>query len=155
MAVDFTVIQAVPQRFGDATPDRSEGLVETEAAFIGKSNDFPFSCPNVLGGEWAVLNFRSRGVSAVTDFGLGNANILQINGVDIPGGMTRDPVAAEVAVREMPLWTNHSLLVPPNVLKEENVLHIESVRIPQAACLDNFIIDNIVLFFKAGPPKNS
>jgi hypothetical protein len=102
-----------------------------------------------------VLNFRSRGVSAVTDFGLGNANILQINGVDIPGGMTRDPVVAEVAVREMPLWTTHSLLVPPNVLKEENVLHIESVRIPQAAYLDNFIIDNIVVFFKAGPPKNS
>jgi len=90
MAVDFTVIQAVPQRFGDATPDRSEGLVETEAAFIGKSKDFPFSCSNVLSGEWAVLNFRSRGVSAVTDFGLGNANILQINGVDVPGGMTRD-----------------------------------------------------------------
>ena len=102
-----------------------------------------------------MLNFRSRGVSAVTDFGLGNANILQINGVDVPGGMTRDPVAAEVAVREMPLWNTHSLLVPPNVLKEENVLHIESVRIPQAACLDNFIIDNVVLFFKTGPPKNS
>ena len=129
--------------------------METEAAFIGKSKDFPFSCSNVLSEEWAVLSFRSRGVSAVTDFGLGNANILQINGVDIPGGMTRDPVAAEVAVGEMPLWTTHSLLVPPNVLKEENVLHIESVRIPQAACLDNFIMDNIVLFFKAGPPKNS
>jgi hypothetical protein len=155
MAVDFTVIQAVPQRFGDATPDRSEGLVETEAAFIGKSKDFPFSCSNVLSEEWAVLSFRSRGVSAVTDFGLGNANTRQINGVDIPGGMTRDPVAAEVAVREMPLWTTHSLLVPPNVLKDENVLHIESVRIPQAACLDNFIIDSIVVFFKAGPPKNS
>src|SRR4029453_3633396 len=139
MAVDFTVIQAVPQRFGDATPDRSEGLVETEAAFIGKSKDFPFSSPNLLGGGWGVVNFRSRRVPAVADFGLGNANILQINGVDIPGGMTRDPVAAEVAVRQMPLWTNHSLLVPPNVLKEENVLHIESVRIPQAACLDNFI----------------
>jgi hypothetical protein len=154
MAVDFTVIQAVPQRFGDATPDRSEGLVETEAAFIGKSKDFPFSCSNVLSGEWAVLSFRSRGVSAMTDFGVGNANILQINGVDIPGGMTRDPVAAEATDREMPLWTTHSLLVPPNVLKEENVLHIESVRIPQAACLDNFIIGNIVVFFKAGPPKN-
>jgi hypothetical protein len=155
MAVDFTMIEAGRQRFGDATPDRTEALVETEAPFVGKSKDFPFSCPNVLSGEWAVLHFQSCGVTAQADFGLGNTNVLRINGVDIPGGITRGPAVTGGATQEIPLWTTHSLLVPPNVLKEENVLHIESVRIPQAACLDNFIIDNIVVFFKAGPPKDS
>jgi hypothetical protein len=147
MAIDFTVILANRQRFGDKQADIPERPVEQDATFVGPSKDFPFSCPNVLSGKEAVLHFQSLGVTAVKDFGFGPMNILRINGVDIPGGITRGP-----DVGNFPLWTTHTLLVPANVLKDENVLHIESVKIPLAheATLDNFIIDNVVVFFKTG-----
>jgi hypothetical protein len=149
MTTDFTIIILVRQRFGDTRADLGETPVEQEAPFVGQSKDFPFSCPNLVPGQTAVLQFQSLGVTAMRGFGLGNQNILRINGVDIPGGITRGPTANNV-----PLWTTHSLLVPSNVLREPNVLHIESVAIPFAheSTLDNFIIDNAVVFFKARGP---
>jgi hypothetical protein len=41
--------------------------------------------------------------------------------------------------------------VPANALREDNVLHIESVKIEDVSgdiSLDNFIIDNVIVFFK-------
>lgn len=102
----------------------------------------------------AVLHFQSLGVTA--------RNVLRINGIDIPGGITPGPQdpRTENGLR-IPLWGTHSLLVPANVLTIENVLRIESVLTPFAheVTHDNFIIDNIVVFFKVGvarrPPRHT
>jgi hypothetical protein len=147
--MDFTVIIAVRQRFGDDTPELSETPVEQEAPFVGQAKDFPFSCPNVAVRQLAVLQFQSLGVTALRDFGLAHVNILRINGVDIPGGITRGPAAGKI-----PLWTTHSVLIPENTLREQNTLHIESVPVPLAheSTLDNFIIDNVVVLFKTRVP---
>ncbi len=141
MAIDFTVIQPVRQRFGDASTDLEDSIAE-QALFVGKSKDFPFSCPNVAREEWAVLQFESLGVTAPrADQPDRPRNILQINGIDIPGSIT--PGQGQ-------FWKVHSLLVPANTLKEDNVLHIESVVIFQehSEHFDDFIIDNIIIFYK-------
>jgi hypothetical protein len=48
------------------------------------------------------------------------------------------------------MWKTHSLLVPANVLRQENVLFVESITGSSGsdAHRDNFILDNIVVFFK-------
>jgi hypothetical protein len=48
----------------------------------------------------------------------------------------------------IPLWNTHSLLVEPGVLAENNVLHIESARDTTDSYHDDFIIDNVVIWFK-------
>ncbi len=143
MAIDFTVIQAVRQRFGDLNMGfESTDELELQAPFVGKSKDFPFSCPNVAQEEWAVLQFESLGVTApLQNSSFPPRNILQINNADIFGGLTSG------APR---FWKTHSLLVQPGVLRENNVLHIESVLLGHTHFehWDNFIIDNIVVWFK-------
>jgi len=144
MACDFTVISAVRQRFGDTTRDGSEVPVEGEAPFVGPSKDFPFSCPDVAPGEMAVLQFETVGVSVVS--ATSPRGIIRINGVDIPGGITPGPRQGD-----LPLWKSHTLLIEANVLRPDNVLHIESIMLRplrEEATLDNFIIDNIVVFYK-------
>jgi hypothetical protein len=146
--MDFTIVIPIRQRFGDQQADLAEIPVEQEAPFVGQSKDYPFSCPNVS-GEMAVITFQSLGITGLRDFGLGHVNILRINGSDILPGITRGP-----AVNRIPLWTTHQLLIHANVLREQNVLHIESVPIPRgpASELDNFIVDNAVVFFKTRSP---
>jgi hypothetical protein len=84
MATDFTVIQPVRQRFGDADFEY-DALTELEAPFVGQAKDFPFPCPNVDTGQMGVLQLESLGLSAGLA-GEPKRNLLQINGVDIPRG---------------------------------------------------------------------
>jgi hypothetical protein len=149
MPSDFTVIQEVRQRFGD---DRGEEEpVEKQAPFVGVSKDFPFACPGVDPTLPAVLQFESRGVQSGY-FDELPRNIVRINSTDIPGGITPGPFWRN-DIRQVGLWKSHTLIVPANVLREQNVLHIEAGPIPslQQPALDNFIIDNVVLFFKTRP----
>src|SRR3989304_4481404 len=147
MPSDFTVIQAVRQRFGDEVGE--EEPVEKQAPFVGQSKDFPFSCPSVGSASAAVLQFESRGVQSGY-FDELPRNIIRINGIDIPGGITPGPFwRNENLNRQMGLWKGHSLIVPANVLREQNVLHIEAVPVPSLSPhLDNFVIDNVVVFFR-------
>ena len=145
MPSDFTVIQAVRQRFGDEAGE--EHPVEKQAPFVGQSKDFPFSCLSVDSASEAVLQFESRGVQSGY-FDESPRNIIRINGNDIPGGITAGPFWRNEN-RQMGLWKSHSLVVPANVLRVQNVLHIEAVPIPDLRQhLDNFVIDNVVVFFK-------
>jgi hypothetical protein len=48
MAIDFTVIQSVRQRFGDSEPDQ-EFPLEEEAPFVGVQKEFPALPQNVYG----------------------------------------------------------------------------------------------------------
>jgi hypothetical protein len=80
-------------------------------------------------------------------------NILRINGVDIPGGIT--------AGQRWKDWRQAAYLEVSRphrgsqCLREQNGLHIESVKIPLGhdQTFDNFIIDNIVILFKVQAPS--
>jgi hypothetical protein len=161
MACDFTVIQAVRQQFGDTTKGADgqeyEIQLEQDAPFVGLSKDFRFSCPSVDSTQMAVLQFESLAGLAGSFFtfipslsGPAHRNIMRINGVDLPGDITPGPLNEQIGATDVgfspPAWRAQLLLVPANVLNEENVLHIESVFIPGG--FDNFIIDNVVVFFK-------
>ena len=77
MALDFTVVIRVRQRFGD---DKSNNpLLETEAPFVGVQKDFAFVCPNVDRNQDAILLFESQGVDVQQP--------LLINGQQIFGGI--------------------------------------------------------------------
>jgi hypothetical protein len=161
VALDFTVIAAGRQRFGDSNvidsghPAGGEFPLEQEAPFVGQSKDFQFSCPKVDLSQMAVLQFESLGVSAggiqffSPDFSR-KRNIIRINDVDIPGGITNAPYV-EALERIWHFWKAHSLLVPAHVLHDEgNILHVESIQIPISGgfTFDNFIIDNVIVLFK-------
>jgi hypothetical protein len=142
----------VRHRFGDHEPDPSEADVETEAPFVGRAGSFTFDCPHVNGGEVALLLFQALGVSH-------RKNVLEINGVGIPGGIATSitPITPIVtpagpAVFELQVWNANVMLVPRNVLRDNaNVLRIESRNRNGGTDgnLDNFIIDNVVVLYKS------
>ena len=154
MPMDFTVIQSVRQRFGEKSfgRRRPQFPLESAAPFVGKAKNYPFSCPNVDRKERAVLQFESIGVEAEKFRTVplpGRRNILQINRIDIPGGIT--PGSEDYEQDDQQFWRTHSLVVGANVLKERNVLRIEAVVLGfghGVFGIDNFMIDNIVLFYK-------
>ena len=153
MAVDYTIIIRVRQRFGDDKSEPLEPQLETGAPFVGASKEFAFATPNVDRSQDAILQFQSLGVSH-------RANVIQINGTGLFGGLSTsiEGVATEFAgeftgnfVRQM--WMTHSLLVQPGLLRAENTLRIES-RDGEGGTggnLDNFIIDNALIFYKTRP----
>lgn len=62
MALDFTVIIHVRQRFGDnELEDLNDIGLETNAPFVGQQKDFEFRCPNVDPSQRAILLFQSQG----------------------------------------------------------------------------------------------
>lgn len=90
MPLDFTVVSAVRQRFGDQKPDRNQSeseresstLAEANAPFVGPEKSFPFDCPNVDRTQWAVLLFESYGVT--------KRQAMQINNQTVHGGIPED-----------------------------------------------------------------
>lgn len=146
MPSEFTVIINVRQAFGDEQ-DPSELGGENEAPFVGRSKTYTFTTPNADTSEPAILQFMSRGVSS-------RRNIIRVNDRDIFGGLytttqtislTGEPGAQVFA----PVWRSNLLIVNPGTLRENNELFIESVNISESGSnLDNFIIDNAVLFYK-------
>ena len=152
MSADFTVIQPYRQRFGDQRTDMEDTLAEQDAEFVGLSKSFVFACKGVAGSEPAVLQFETLGVSTPLSFqSLRPRNILRINGSDIPGGITQG---------EGMYWKTHSLVVPGDVLREDNVLYIECPVMAREHTIhyDDFIIDNITIMYKmrtgAAPKKD-
>jgi len=147
MGVDYTVIQPVRQRFGDGDFRIEGGNIETEAPFVGRLKDYEFSCPNVDPSQMASLHFESYGLTF-------NTNILEINGRPVPGGLKPAYVTVvagsgtDTTAYTYGFWKAHALLVEANVLAEQNVLHVESIVIDDDNNYDNFIIDNVVIFFK-------
>jgi hypothetical protein len=78
-------------------------------------------------------------------------NVLTVNGTTVFGGISpgpQDPILVAEDNRRIPLWKTHLLIV--SGLREENVLHIESPIV--AGSRDDFIIDNVVVFFKTRAP---
>ncbi len=91
-----------------------------------------------------VLQFNALGVSSWN-------NVIQVNGVDVPGGISPGPLWIYLDPH-VPLWNTHTLLIDGSVLQETNVLHIESADNGDGN-FDDFIIDNIVIWFKTHPNR--
>jgi len=167
MAADYTVIIAVRQHFGDNPSgfagqpgeDQDELGLEPGAPFVGASEDYFFDCPHVDSRQFGVLQFNAQGVGQ-------GATVLQVNGRDVPGGISQGP-SWHALDPHVPLWDTHSLLIERNVLQEQgNLLHIASIKptLPDGEVLDqldDFLIDNVVMWFKTPtgdqppvPPQN-
>ncbi|HTA33081.1 MAG TPA: hypothetical protein VK721_06620 [Solirubrobacteraceae bacterium] len=150
MAIDFTVIQPVRQRFGDdpsgaigSKSDWDEFPAETNAPFVGVSKQFPFKCPSIDTSESGVLQFNAVGVS-------GYDNVIQVNDVPVPGGISVGPLWPYIDPK-ISLWNTQSQLVEAGVLGEDNVLYIASTA-DEFGNYDDFVIDNIVIWFKTRSP---
>jgi hypothetical protein len=166
MAADFTVIVRVRHRFGDHRQvgdqrnDGDEAYVDSAAPFVGRAGEFAFSCPNVDASQEAVLQFAHRGSGQGLGFpdispegenlvAIGPEHPVLINGQRLFGGVS----AAPFRFGNMPLWSTRLLIVHPGVLRQENVLRIETGEAGATTGgtirnLDDFTIDNVVIFFK-------
>lgn len=148
MAIDFTTIIEVRQWFGDDHADWNTfpiDLIEEDAPFVGLSRSYSFRCPGIDRSEAAVLQFESIGVSIAR-------NVLRINGIDVPGGISPGPDYVQISP-SIPLWKTHSLIVPVGLVREENILEIASAA-NSLGNFDDFVIDNMVIFYKLLGPDN-
>ena len=139
MALDFTVVITVRQRFGDT--DIEDTGLETDAPFVGAEKDFEFHCPNVDSRQQALLLFQCMGTNGQQS--------MEINGRPIFGGI---PAATELLTLPSGIvshaqWNGNVMLIEPGVLREDNVLRIQAGKLTDDN-LDDFIIDNLVVVFK-------
>jgi len=140
MALDFTVVITVRQRFGDN--DIEDAGLETDAPFVGSEKNFEFHCPNVDSRQQAVLLFQCMGANGQQS--------MEINGRQVFGGI---PSAVELVTLpnnnfvSRAQWNGNVMLIEPGVLREDNVLRIQSGQLSDDN-LDDFIIDNLVVMFK-------
>lgn len=143
MALDFTVVFSVRQRFGDTKND-DLGL-ETEAPFVGADKEYPFSCPGVDPSQQAILLFQCSGANAQES--------MEINGQQIFGGIPASvapfipPPGSSAQSIFLAQWNGNVMLVHPGVLQVNSVLRIRAKDLGDGN-LDNFIIDNVVVVFK-------
>jgi hypothetical protein len=143
MALDFTVVITVRQRFGDS--DEDDVGQETIAPFVGAEKSYDFRCPNVDSRQQAILLFQCMGANI--------QNNLEINGQQIFGGIPSSvegitiPDPAVLLFRAQ--WNGNIMLIHEGVLRENNVLRIQAAELDDG--LDNFIIDNLVVVFKTRP----
>jgi hypothetical protein len=150
MALDFTIVTDVRQRFGDYARGERESPPEADTR-IGLERSFAFRCPSVDRKQFAILLFQTLGVALRQG--------LEINGQTIFGGIapSLDPAARILGPRaESPedrttlgTWNGHVMLIHPGVLQENNILRIRAAE-ATAASIDDFLVDNVVVVFKTG-----
>jgi len=152
MALDFTIVTDVRQRFGDYARGETEsaggGGLEADTP-PGLAKSFAFRCPGVDRKQFAILLFQTLGASLRQG--------LEINGQTIFGGIAPsiDPAARILGPRsESPedrttlgTWNGHVMLIHPGVLQENNILRIRAAD-ATAANIDDFLVDNVVVVFK-------
>jgi hypothetical protein len=148
MALDFTIVTDVRQRFGDYARGETEAAPDADTR-IGLERSFAFSCPSVDRRQFAILLFQTLGVAVRQG--------LEINGQTIFGGIAPsiDPAARILGPRsESPedrttlgTWNGHVMLIHPGVLQENNILRIRAAD-ATAANIDDFLVDNVVVVFK-------
>jgi hypothetical protein len=131
MSSDFVVIVNVRQHYGN-----EQGMFGSELTFAGNNKDFSFDCPAIDPQAPAVLLFQTRDVDNETNF-------FNVNGRDIPGGIPRSAARDD--------WNANVALVGAGWLREtDNVLQIgaRDERGSLLGNLDDFLIDNVVLFYR-------
>jgi hypothetical protein len=148
MALDFSIITDVRQRFGDYARGETESPPEADTP-IGLEKSFAFRCPSVDRKQFAILLFQTLGVALRQG--------LEINGQTIFGGIapSLDPAARILGPRSespedrttLATWNGHVMLIHPGVLQESNILRIRAAD-ATAAKIDDFLVDNVVVVFK-------
>jgi hypothetical protein len=131
MASDFVVIVNVRQHYGN-----ERGVFGPELTFAGNNKDFTFDCPGIDTRAQGILLFQTRDVDNETNF-------FNVNGHDIPGGIPRSAARDD--------WNGNVAIVGGGWLQESgNVLQIgaRDERGSLLGNLDDFLIDNIVLFYR-------
>jgi len=161
MALDFTVVTAVRQRFGESNviDDAWNIGLEADAPFVGLEKIFEFDCPDVNPGESAILLFESQGVDV--------RQTLEINGQQVFGGLPFTPLSAPLtaSARGWAAWTGNVMLINPGMLQSQaNVLRIASTAtllpLDDGGRIDSFVVDNMVVVFKTvgsrsiAPPRS-
>jgi len=157
MAGDFTIVISNRVRFGDLKKDPGGEIDhDSDADLLGQSGSFPFLCPGVDSSKQAVLQFVHRGSNQDLPFpvpqpdgglvGITPEHPVTINGQQLAGGIPASPVRGQ-----MSLWSTRLLLIPPQMLRRDNVLRIETKRLGPNGGLDNFTLDNVVVFYKTRP----
>lgn len=129
--MNYTVITSVRNHFGNER-DFLPGV------FVGREKDFTFDCLGIDPAQHAVLMLQSLHV--------GGGNVFTINGETVFGGLPQTTDNKEA-------WSAQVLLIAPNTLRSrDNVLHVESRTDSGSASgdIDDFVIDNVVLFYKTG-----
>jgi hypothetical protein len=161
MALDFTIVTDVRQRFGDNKRDEKESLseresgIEADAPFVGTEKIFAFRCPSVDATQFALLLFQTLGVSVRQN--------LEINGQTIFGGIapsvdfdSRTLGSGSEAHRvttAIARWNGNVMLVHPGVLQENNLMRIRAADMT-AGNVDDFVVDNVVVVFKTRVREN-
>jgi hypothetical protein len=150
MALDFTIVTDVRQRFGDYARGEKESPPEADTP-IGLERSFAFRCPSVDRRQFAILLFQTLGVAVRQG--------LEINGQTIFGGIAPsvDPAARILGPRSespedrttLATWNGHVMLIHPGVLQENNILRIRAAD-ATSANIDDFLVDNVVVVFKTG-----
>lgn len=148
--VDSVVLIRVRQRFGSS--DDENGL-EQNAPFVGRSMEYEFSCPKVDSSSDSSLLFQAQHV-------MHPQNRLFINGVNIAGGVPMGGFFVATPPQgpsfEVGIWSAQNLIIPPNTLRDQgNTLRVEARTSDGSTSGDmpNFIIDNVVLFFRTRLPR--
>src|SRR5678816_4798689 len=112
MALDFTIVTDVRQRFGDYARGEKESPPEADTP-IGLERSFAFRCPSVDRRQFAILLFQTLGVAVRQG--------LEINGQTIFGGIAPsvDPAARILGPRSespedrttLATWNGHVMLI--------------------------------------------
>jgi hypothetical protein len=156
MSTSYSVVMRVRHRFGDKKKDGNDPIIDSAAPFVGLAHEFPFACPDVDAAEEAILQFEYRGSMQKLTFpdpqpdggfeGITEEHPVKVNGQLLAGGVPGAPVR-----NRTPLWGTRVLLIRAGVLRENNVLRIESSAFgpPSNRNFDDFTIDNAVVYFKS------
>jgi len=157
MSTDFKVIFSGRQHFGNEPKifDDVEPNVSGDA-FVGKTKDYVFDCPNINPNETAVLMFQSRDVAK------SQRNIFRVNGVDVFGANPANPALGLPASGGIPAspnkdeWNGNIQLLESrhNLKPTNNRLHIEARKNNgnSGGNIDDFILDNMVIMYKTRTP---
>lgn len=136
MATTYTVVLFSRQHLGNAPGLFDEA--EPDVVFAGPVKEVPFACPGVDAAETALLMFQSRDVDH-------RRNVLRVNGVDVFGGLPVSPARNA--------WNGNILLLEPHhqLRASGNVLRVEARTSDGGSTgdVDDFILDNVVIVYKA------
>ena len=145
MALDFTVVFSVRQRFGDT--QRDDFGLEMDAPFVGMRKDFTFSCPGVDSSQSALILYQSQGVNERQSMEINNTQVFggipsSVEATAVGGSVNSTTQTVDLTQILIARWNGNVMLIQNGVLRErDNVLRIESDG-------DNFIIDNVVVLYK-------
>jgi hypothetical protein len=132
---DFTVVRFVRLHLGDGP--EGDFANEAQAPFRGSSETLTFNCPNIDREQPAVLTLETYDVTV-------GRNTMTLNGTELSAALRTRP-APET-------WNSHVVLIDSNVLQStDNRLVIQagpSGGGPEGGQFDDFILDNIVVFYK-------